>query len=523
MRKNIFSIFSPLMQQLQSTFPVFFSTLRVSIQSIIDWRQARLLRFKNLSWKRKIGNITLTLGWMFILYLLLVDLNFLWLFGKSPTLKAIENPEQNIVTTIISADNQHIGKFFSENRTPVNFEELSPQLIDALIYTEDERFYRHFGIDLQGVIATFKDILTGNPRGGSTITQQLVKNMFNTRNQYSTGILGSIPGFRLLIMKTKEWVTAVKIEIFYTKEEILTMYLNTVDFGSGSYGIYTAAKTYFKAHPSELNYLQSATLVGILKATSFYSPVLNPERSKARRNVVLQNLVKPELISQETCDSLQQLPLRLDYSVEKSQDGDARYFRTHLARFLEDWEARTGYDIYNDGLKIYVTLDTRLQSYAEEAVEKQMKILQKRFFEHWRGQSPWRDENGVEIPEFTEKIARKTEHYTRLTKKYGLESDSVMYYLNKPRRMKVFDYTLISKDTMLSTMDSIRYMNHYLHTGFVAMEPTTGHVKAWVGGVNYDFWQYDKVAQSKRQPGSTFKLFVYTAAIDNGKIGRAHV
>ena len=318
MRKYILPFFTSLSRKLQEIYPIPFSFLKGHFLRVVRWRKRRMDRFRGLSPRRKAMNIAFTLSWMFIVYLLMVDRNFLWLFGKSPGLKAIENPEQNLVTTIISADDKVIGKFFSENRTPVSFEEISPKLIDALIYTEDERFYRHFGIDLQGVFAAFKDILTGNPRGGSTITQQLVKNMFNTRNQYSTGFLGSIPGFRLLISKTKEWVTAVKIELFYTKEEILTMYLNTVDFGSGSYGIYTAARTYFKVHPSDLTYLQSATLVGLLKATTFYSPVRNPERSLARRNVVLQNLADKEIISQDQCDRLKELPLQLKYSVEKS-------------------------------------------------------------------------------------------------------------------------------------------------------------------------------------------------------------
>lgn len=516
MQKYILPFFKSLSKKLQEVLPDTFAFLKGHFLRFIRWRKARMQRFKALTPRRKLANIAFTLSWMFVVYLIMVDINFLWLFGKSPGLHAIENPEQNLVTTIISSDDKVIGKFFTENRTPVKFEEISPKLIDALIYTEDERFYRHFGIDIQGVIATIKDILTGNPRGGSTITQQLVKNMFKTRNQYSTGILGSVPGLRMLIMKTKEWVTAVKIEIFYTKQEILTMYLNTVDFGSGSYGIYTAARTYFKVHPSELTYLQSATLVGLLKATTFYSPILNPERSLARRNVVLQNLADKKVITQETCDELREIPLQLKYSVEKSSDGEARYFRTQLARFLDEWEAQTGYDIYNDGLTIYVTLDSRMQEYAEEAVAKQMNTLQRRFFEHWRGQNPWQDEQGVEIPEFVENIARKTRHYARLVKQFDGENDSVWHYLNKPRRLKVFDHKLISKDTTFSTMDSIRYMNHFLHTGFIAMEPASGHVKAWVGDINYDFWQYDKVAQSKRQPGSTFKLFVYTAAIENG-------
>jgi penicillin-binding protein 1A len=356
----------------------------------------------------------------------------------------------------------------------------------------------------------------GDPRGASTITQQLVKNMYKTRNQYSRGLFGYIPGVKLLIMKAKEWITAVKIEIFYTKEEILTRYFNTVDFGSNSFGINTASRTFFKTKPSELNYEQSATLVGLLKATTSYSPIKNPKRSKERRNVVLQNLVTHKVITQQECDSLKQIPIILNYSVEENYDGDALHFRAYLAKHLEDWEKQTGYDIYADGLKIYVTLDSRLQKYAEEAVFDHMKTAQRRFFDHWRGQNPWRDENNQEIKDFVENIAKKTPYYTALKTRFEGNKDSIDKYLNIPHRMKVFDYKTGIKDTTFSTLDSIRYMSHFLHAGFVAMEPNTGQVKAWVGDINFNLWQYDKVGQSKRQPGSTFKLFVYTAAMMNG-------
>ena len=501
---------------LKRFIPVYWELIKNWMNRFIQWRKDRLVRFRTLSWYRKLANIAVTGFVLFLLFLFLVDINFLWLFGKSPGLKSIGNPNQSAASLIISSDNQVIGKYFSENRTPVSFEEISPKLIETLIYTEDERFYKHFGIDLQGVFAAIKDILKGNPRGASTITQQLVKNMYKTRNQYSRGLFGYIPGVKLAIMKTKEWVTAIKIEIFYSKEEILTKYLNTVDFGSNSFGIHTAAKTFYKTKPSELNYEQSATLVGLLKATTYYSPIQNPKNSKERRNVVLQNLVTHNVITQQECDSLKQIPIQLKYSVEQSYDGKALHFRAYLAKYLEEWEKSTGYDIYSDGLKIYVTLDSRLQKYAEEAVDKQMRAVQRRFFDHWRGQNPWRDENKEEIQDFVENIAKKTKYYAALQKKFDNNTDSIFKYLNIPRRMKVFDYKVGIKDTTLSAMDSIRYMNHFMHAGFVAMEPNTGEVKAWVGDINFNFWQYDKVAQSKRQPGSTFKLFVYTAAMMHG-------
>ncbi len=485
-------------------------------RKFIAWRKYRINRFRNLVWYKKLANIFLTSVWIFLLFLFLIDINFLWLFGKSPTMKAISNPQQSVASLIISSDGKVIGKYFRENRMPVTFEEISPKLIETLVATEDERFYKHFGIDFQGVFAAFKDMLHGNARGASTITQQLVKNMYKTRDQYSTGLFGYIPGVKLIIMKMKEWITAVKIEIAYSKNEILTMYFNTVDFGSNSYGIKTAAKTYFKTKPSDLNYEQSATLVGLLKATTTYNPVVNPKRSLERRNVVLQNLVHKKVITQAICDSLKEIPIKMNYSQEQTYDGNALYFRTYLDKYLKDWQEQTGNDIYSDGLKIYVTIDTRMQKYAEEAVNKHMKQHQQRFFNEWRYQNPWRDENGNEIAGFIENLAKKTKYYSVLKLRFNDNNDSIDKYLNLPRRTKVFDYRKGVKDTTFSVMDSIRYMNHFLHAGFVAMEPNTGEVKAWVGDIDFNFWKYDKVAQSKRQPGSTFKLFVYTAAMMHG-------
>ena len=491
--------------------------IKLWFSKFLTWRKARLLRYRGLVWYKKVVNIFITFVVMFMLYLFLVDINFLWLFGKSPGLSSISNPTQSEASIIYTADGKVLGKYFRENRTPVKFEEISPKLIKTLVSTEDERFYRHFGIDIQGVFAAIKDMTKGRSRGASTITQQLVKNMYKTRNLYSTGLFGYIPGLKILIMKTKEWTTAVKIEMFYNKNEILTMYFNTVDFGSNAFGIHTAAKTFFNTTAAKLNYEQSATLVGLLKATSTYSPIAHPKRSKERRNIVLENLFQHNVITRNECDSLKKIPIRLNYSVEQSLDGDALYFRAYLDKYLQDWENETGYDIYADGLKIYVTIDSRMQKYAEESVNKQMRQMQQRFFEHWRGQNPWQDENHKDIVNFIEDKAKKTKAYALLAAKYDDNEDSIYYYLNKPHRTKVFDYKVGVKDTTFSVMDSIRYMNHFLHTSFVAMEPETGNVKAWVGDIDFKFWQYDKVAQSKRQPGSTFKLFVYTAAIMNGK------
>jgi penicillin-binding protein 1A len=502
--------------KLLAFLPLAWEFIKVWWSKFIAWRKKRIIRYHGLVWYRKIANLIVTSIVLFLLYLFIVDINFLWLFGKSPGLSSISNPNQSIASEIITSDGKVLGKYFHENRTPVKFEEISPKLIQTLIATEDERFYHHIGIDFEGVFAALKDMTKGKSRGASTITQQLVKNMYKTRNQYSTGLFGYIPGLKLIISKTKEWTTAVKIEIFYTKKDILRMYLNTVDFGSNAYGIHTAAKTFFKTTPDKLNYEQSATLVGLLKATTTYSPISHPQRSMERRNVVLENLVSHKIITQHECDSLKQIPIRLLYSQEQVIDGNALYFRAYLEKYLQDWEKENGYDIFSDGLKIYVSIDSRMQKYAEEAVNKQMSQVQRRFFDHWRGQNPWQDENHKDIVNFIEDIARKTTVYAALVNKYNNNQDSINYYLNRPHRTKVFDYKLTEKDTTLSVMDSIRYMNHFMHSSFVAMEPVTGNVKAWVGDINFKFWQYDKVAQSKRQPGSTFKLFDYTAAMMHG-------
>ena len=355
----------------------------------------------------------------------------------------------------------------------------------------------------------------GKARGASTITQQLVKNMFKVRSQYSTGLLGYIPGVKLLIMKSKEWITAIKIEMFYTKQEILTMYFNTVDFGSNAYGIKTACKTYFNTTPKDITYEQAATLIGLLKATTTYNPRVNPKNSLKRRNVVLDNLQAHKIITKSQCDSLKQLPIRLHYNLESNYNGSALYFREAVAESLKEWCKDNDIDLYSDGLKIYTTIDTRMQAYAEEAVNKQMRIVQRNFDNHWGKINPWQDRNHREIPDFIENLARKTSAYKILEEKFPNDPDSVAFYLNKPHKLKVFDYRLGRKDTTFSTMDSIRYMERFMHCGFVAIEPQTGEVKAWVGDIDFDSWKYDKVL-SKRQPGSTFKLFVYSEGFNKG-------
>lgn len=316
-------------------------------------------------------------------------------------------------------------------------------------------------------------------------------------------------------MKSKEWIIATKLEILYDKKEILTMYANTVDFGSNAYGIKTACKTYFNTTPSEMTAEQAAVLVGMLKATTYYNPITNPENSLQRRNTVLHNLMTHKDITKDDYDSLSAIPIKVNYSVESNYDGQAKYFREAIADYLKDWCKENGYDLYSSGLKIYTTIDTRMQKYAEEAAIKQMKQVQRNFNSHWSGQDPWRDENHQIIPNFIENIAQKLPVYKTLLQKFPNNPDSIQYYLNKPHKVKLFDYEKGTIEKEMSTMDSIRYMVKFMHCSFVAMEPQTGAVRAWVGDIDFNSWKYDKVT-AMRQPGSTFKLFVYTEAMNQG-------
>ena len=488
--------------------------------SIIRWTKGIWPWYKSLykgrPWYVKTLVAIVSLIAAFFLYLGAVDTNFLWLFGKSPSMATIKNKRPSQASEIYSADNVMIGKFFSENRTPVKFEDVNPVFWRALIDTEDERFFSHHGIDYTAFAAVAKEyILHRDARGASTITQQLAKNLFRTRSEYSTGLLGNIPGIKMLIMKSKEWITAYKLEYFFSKEDILTQYANTVDFGSNAFGIKTACKTYFGCTPKELTAEKAAVLVGMLKATTYYNPLINPENSLKRRNIVLDLMQKHGDLTEAECDSLKAMEIDLDYSVEGAYDGQATYFREAVANYLRDWCKDNGYDLYTDGLKIFTTVDTRMQKYAEEAARKQMMQVQKNFDNHWGSTNPWQDEHHIEIAHFIEDIAKRQPYYKQLSKKFSGNEDSINYYLNIPHKVKVFDYANGQIEKEMSTMDSIRYMVHFMHCGFVAMEAETGQVKAWVGDIDFNSWKYDKVT-AMRQPGSTFKLFVYTEAMNQG-------
>ena len=339
--------------------------------------------------------------------------------------------------------------------------------------------------------------------------------MFRIRNKEYSGILSKIPGMRMLIIKAKEAIIAYKIELLYPKNEILKMYANTVSFGNNAYGIKIAARTYFNKLPKDLTTNEAATLVGMLKATTYYNPISKPANALKRRNTVLYNMVTHNYLPLDRYKQLCKYDIHLNIHYEENYGGKAQYFRTYIIDYLKDWLKENDYDIYSSGLKIYTTIDTRLQKYAEEAAIKQMKKIQHEFDNHWRGQEPWRDPKGNVIPGFIESIAQRQPFYKALLKKYHNQPDSIQYYLNKPHKVKLFDFEKGTIEKQMSSMDSIRYMVKFMHCAMVALEPQTGAVKAWVGDIDFKSWKYDKVV-AERQPGSTFKLFVYSEAMNQG-------
>ena len=498
-------------------------------------------KLKNLffsgPWYRKAAAWFAAFLFFIILFFVAVDCNFCYLFGRSPGFDDIEDPEVNEASEVYTCDDVLMGRYFNENRTPVTYEEISPILIRTLIDTEDERFYLHHGIDIVGLFSAAHDIVQGRGRGASTISQQLAKNMFRTRTRYSTGLLGKIPGIKILVMKAKEWIVAMKLEWVFTKEDILTMYRNTVDFGSNAYGIKTAARTYFGTTPDALTYEQAATLVGLLKATSLYNPRLNPKNSLQRRNTVLQLVYDHDHIffdgqpaTPSQLDSLMTLPISMKPRVTESyQDGMAPYFREALKNYIEylcnqglvpGHDAINKLDLDGGGLRIYTSIDSRMQAYAEAAVRKHMQVVQQRFNDHWGQTNPWQNANRQELRGFAEDIARRSPYGRYLKTKFsslgeaGGAADSIDFYLRQPHTVRLFSYNGPIEREM-STIDSVRYMLRFMHTGFVAIEPDTRFVRAWVGDIDFRSWQVDNV-RAVHQPGSTFKLFVYTEAMNQG-------
>ena len=442
-------------------------------------------------------------------------------FGSMPDHTALENPRTNLATEVISSDGVTLGKFYYEdNRTPVSFNELPKHLVDALIATEDIRYFDHAGIDARGTLrALFK---FGQGGGASTISQQLAKQLFHGEGSRNT--------FGRITQKIKEWVIATRLEKQYTKEEIIAQYFNIYDFGNNADGIRSAARIYFGKEPSALNLKESAMLVGMFKNSSLYNPrpERNPVGTKNRRNVVLSQMEKYGFITQTVKDSLQQTPLDLNYTPESHREGIATYFRAYLKTFLKDWINKSEnvkpngekYNIYKDGLKIYTTIDSRMQFLAEQSVTEHMKALQAEFFvqntPRRNPTAPFLDLEDEEIERLLKLGMKRSERWRKM--RYDLKKPvrEIIASFDKPTKMRIFSWTAPNNeiDTILTPMDSMRYYKFFLRAGMMSMEPQTGFVKAWVGGFNYKHFQYDMVKQGKRQVGSTFKPFVYAAAID---------
>ncbi len=453
------------------------------------------------------------------LYVYTVSIDLFGLFGGMPSYAAIENPQNDLSSELISADGVSLGRYFRYNRSQVSYEELSPDLVNTLLLSEDHRFYEHAGMDFMAYPRVLWGILTFNTAGGgSTITQQLAKNLYTINPERDGHIakLGSLP--RRIIQKTKEWIISIQLEKNFTKEEIITMYLNTSDFSSNAYGIKVAAETYFNKQPDSLNIQESAVLVGMLQAPTYYNPYRNPDNSLRKRNEVLYKLFSHGYIrNKHDYDSIRFMPIELEYQVQNHNKGIATYFRSILTNYLMEWCKERGYDLWESGLKIYTTIDSRMQQMAEEAMSEHMAVLQAEFENQWKlkGTDPWVDNDGHPIRNFLQNKIRKTVAYKSLVQKYGADSDSVNIMLNLKKPMTVFSWKG-ERDTLFSSMDSLRYYNRFLQSGLMSMDPSTGAIKAWVGGIDFKYFKYDHVKQSTRQPGSTFKPFVYGKAIEDG-------
>ena len=478
--------------------------------------------------KKISANFSKTIRWFWVMFLALILsgisvflLASLGVFGEMPDHTALENPRTNLATEIISSDRKTLGKFyFEDNRTLVAFSDLPKHLVDALTATEDVRYYEHAGIDARGTLRAFAFL--GKRGGASTISQQLARQLFvgiRSKNTLET-----------VTQKIKEWVIATRLERQYTKEEIIAQYFNIYDFGNFADGIRSASRIYFGKEPIALSINESAMLVGMFKNSSLYNPrpTRNPVGTKNRRNVVLRQMAKYGFINETLKDSLQQLPLGLNYTPESHREGIATYFRSYLRGFMKEWVNNPlnrkpngdKYNIYKDGLKIYTTIDSRMQTFAELATKTHMKNLQAEFFVQNTSRrnptAPFLDLEPEEIKVLLNSGMRRSERWRKMKYELKKSNKDIIASFKRPTSMKIFSWTAKNNeiDTVMTPLDSMRYYKSFLRAGMMSMEPQTGHVKAWVGGVNYKHFQYDMVKQGKRQVGSTFKPFVYAAAID---------
>lgn len=452
-----------------------------------------------------------------IIVLIFTLISLGWL-GYMPSFAELENPSANLATEVISEDGDLLGTYYRENRSNCKYSDLSQPLKDALIATEDSRFYKHAGVDVKALFRVATGVITFHRKGGgSTITQQLAKNLF-PRDPNAGKV-------KLVFTKFKEWVVATKLERQYSKDEILAMYFNTVDFGNNAVGIKSAARTYFDKSPKEINTEEAAVLVGMLKAPTAYSPRRHYQASLNRRNVVLGQMKKYDYITSDAFDSLKQLPI--DISKFKSQAhyaGLATYFREYLRQYLKQWcdenpkKDGSRYDLYCDGLKIYTTINSRMQRHAEEAVKEHVcDYLQPLFNEHMKNykNAPFVNLSEEQTHNILWAAIKQSERYDVL-KDAGLSDEQIMAEFKKKVKMTIYSHKGMI-DTVMSPLDSIRYFKSFLQCGMMCMEAKTGHVKAYVGGTNYEYFQFDHVKLSRRQVGSTFKPYVYTIAMQSGE------
>ncbi len=467
---------------------------------------------------KAIRNLWIVFGSFLLLIILFFFCVAKGVFGTMPTFDELENPRTNLATEIISADGKVLGTYYIENRSNVRYSELSHYMPEALISIEDERFTEHSGIDERALFRVAFGVLTGNKKGGgSTITQQLAKNLFPRGENLSTG--------KLVLRKFQEWITATKLEHNYSKEEIIAMYLNTVAFGHNAYGIRSAASTFFDKKPSEMNIEECALMAGVVNAPTRYSPVRNPNNALSRRNLVLTKMAENGYITQAECDSISLIPIDMShFSIRDHNSGQATYFREFLRGELNEWAKNTTradgqpYNIYRDGLRIYTTIDSRMQRYAEEAVREFMGgELQPMFYKHWKGQknAPFSNVTADEIDHILETSMKRSDRY-RILKNAGMPMDSIKAEFDRPVPMTIFSWDG-PIDTVMSPMDSIRYYKWFLQASLISIESHTGHVKAYVGGLDYRFFKYDHVTQARRQVGSTFKPFLYSLAMQEGE------
>ncbi len=474
--------------------------------------------------KRKFFNYIIRFWVIYFAFLGLILLIFFGIssgwFGYMPSFEELENPERSLASEVYSEDGYLLGTYYIENRSDIHYNNLPPHLVNALVATEDIRFRNHAGVDVKALGRVAYGLVSGNHAGGgSTLTQQLAKNLFPR---------GNLNKWQLILRKLKEWVTATKLERNYSKEEIMAMYLNTVSYGHHAFGIKSAARTFFNKTVDSLNLQESALLVGVVNAPTWYSPIRNPERAFDRRNLVLAQMQKYDYISDAVYDSVSAMPIDMSaFNVQDHTAGMARYFREYLRAEMKNWCEHhyrpdgTPYNLYRDGLRIYTTIDSRMQKYAEEAVAEHLgQTLQPSFYKHWEGYTwaPFVFERKVideEIEKLLNQSMRRSERYRKM-KAAEIPADSIELAFNTPYEMSVFSWEG-PIDTLMSPMDSIRYYKHILQAGLLSMEPGTGAVKAYVGGIDYLYFKYDHATQARRQVGSTFKPFLYTLAMQQGE------